>query len=159
MNTKTLRLMLLITGWGILISNAANCQVDCENFPTVSASYILPKTIAVGVDYFSEIGLTGGISIAYTAPKTTVIKQGANEYEVSSNSLDLITSVGYRVFRKEYVVSGFLNTGIIFGDKLGAQPFVSSKILFPIKNKAVSVEPIYIFGRGYQTKLSLHFII
>lgn len=159
MNTKTLRLMLLITGWGILISNAAKCQYDCENFPTVSASYILPKTFALGIDYFTELGLTGGISVGYTPAKNYIVKMGANTYDSTGNSIDLITSIGYRVFRKEYVVSGFLNGGVIFGDKLGVNFFLSSKILFPIKNKAVSVEPIYIFGRGYQTKISLHFII
>lgn len=151
---KILTLILLCT-----FALGSYGQADCENFPTISGSYILPKTIALGVDYFTEIGLTGGIGVAYTHPKTYTVKQGVNTFDSTGNSLDIISSIGYRVYRKEYVVSVFANTGFYFGDKLGAQFFVSSKALFPINNKAISIEPLYVFHRGASLKLSFHFII
>lgn len=130
-------------------------QQDCENFKTFSPSYILPKTIAAGIDYFTEIGFTGGIGAAYTVPKK--YKKEQQLQDSIGNYLDIFALVGWRVVRIDYVVSVFANVGYTMGNEYKAQPFTSVKILFPLNKKAFSIEPLYIFGRGLTGKLSLHF--
>lgn len=134
-----------------------SAQYDCENFPAVSVSYVIPKTCAIGIDYFSEIGLTAGGGIAYTVPKHYEVKQGDNTYQKSTNSMDIYAYAGYRLFRVDYSVSVFGNVGYTMGDVEKLQPFTSIKVLFPIGSNAFSVEPFYIVGRGFSGKLSAHF--
>lgn len=132
-------------------------QYDCENFPAVSISYVIPKTIAVGIDYFTEMGLTGGIGAGYTPAKTYQVKQGENTFDSTGNQFDIFAYVGYRLLRIDYSVSVFLNAGYVYGDKWGASPVISTKVLFPIGSNAFSVEPFYILGRGFSSKISAHF--
>lgn len=141
----------------IAFSLTSFAQYDCDNFPAATVSYVLPKTISVGVDYFTEKGITAAIGGAYTSPKTYAVKQGANTFDSTGNAFDLYAYVGYRVARIDYSVSVFLNAGYTMGDKYEAKPVISSKILFPVNNHAFSVEPFYIFGRGFSGKLSAHF--
>lgn len=129
---------------------------DCENFAGYTFSYVAPKSIAAGVDYFTGIGLTTGIAVAYTPPRHYEIKQGANTFDSAGNSLDIFAYVGYRVMQIDYTVSAFVIAGYTMGNEYKAQPFVSTRILFPINQKAISIEPGYIFGRGVTGRLSIH---
>lgn len=133
-------------------------QRDCitEYFATVNVNYVLPKSFGAGVDYFTKIGLTGGVGAAYTNPKTYPVKMGENSYDSIGNSFDIYAYVGYRVWRIDYVVSTFFNAGYTMGNAYKLQPFTSIKILFPIDQKAISIEPVYIFGRGISGKVSFH---
>lgn len=140
----------------LLILTICHPQYDCENFPAFSLSYVVPKTIAVGIDYFTEIGITAGAGAAYTVAKTYQIKQGANTYDSVGNMVDVFAYVGYRIARIDYVMSLFVNAGYTMGDRYKAQPFVSTKLLLPINTSALSFEPGYIFGRGATGKLSIH---
>jgi hypothetical protein len=133
-------------------------QDNCtENFATVSASYVVPKSFGLGVDYFTKIGLTVGIGGIYTKPETYAHKQGENSYDSVGNSLDIFAFVGYRVLQIDYKVSIFANAGYVMGDQHPLQPFLSTKVLFPINTKAISFEPVYIFERRIAWKLSIHF--
>jgi len=143
----------------LLIALNVNGQYDdpcTENFATITASYIAPKSVGLGADYFTEIGLTAGLGSVYTFPKSYVLKQGENEYQMQTNSFDIYAYVGWRLLRIDYTVSVFGNLGYTMGDVEKFQPFTSLKVLFPIGQKAFSVEPVYVVGRGLTGKLSFH---
>ena len=95
------------------------------------------------------MGLTAGIGVAYSKPITSTVKAGANEYTTRSNMLDIFAYAGYRVLQVDYKVSAFLNAGCTMGDVNDMQPFFSTKILFPVGQKAFSVEPFYVVNRGF----------
>lgn len=148
----------ILTILTILTCLNAQAQDDCtDNFAAIHVSYIAPKSAGVGIEYFTELGLTGGIGTAYTKPRHYTIKQGANEYQMQTNSFDIYAHVGWRLLRVDYLVSVFGNVGYTMGDVENFQPFTSLKLLFPVGTKAVSVEPVYVFGRGTGIKASFHF--
>jgi len=129
-------------------------QIDCENFATISPGYVLTKTVALSIDYFTEKGFTGGGGIGYTPGQN---KKEQEEVLNVNNNFNIFASVGWRVYRIDYTFSLFVNAGVTMGDQDPAQPFLSTKFLFPIDTKAISFEPAYIFGRGVTGKLSFHF--
>lgn len=131
-----------------------NCSSD---FAAISVGYAFPNSVVAGADYFTNLGLVGGIGTAYTFPESYNVKVGENTYQMQSNSFDIYAYVGWRLLRVDYVVSVFGNVGYTMGDVEKFQPFTSIKVLFPIGYKAVSFEPVYIFGRGFAPKLSIHF--
>lgn len=131
-------------------------QADCDNHAAIGISYILPKGISVEGAYFTKSRLTAGIGVAYTIPTKSVVKSGANEYEVVSNTLDVFAYAGYKFLQVDYVVSAFLNAGYTMGDVNSLQPFVSTKILFPAGRKSFSVEPFYVFNRGMSARVSVY---
>lgn len=148
----------ILTILTILTCLNAQAQDDCtDNFAAIHVSYIAPKSAGAGIEYFTELGLTGGIGAAYTKPRHYTIKQGANEYQMQTNSFDIYAHVGWRILRVDYLVSVFGNVGYTMGDVENFQPFTSLKLLFPVGTKAVSVEPVYVFGRGIAGKVSFHF--
>lgn len=131
-------------------------QYDCENFPALSVSYIAPKTIAAGIDYFTEAGFTAGAGAAYTVPRHYTVTHGTITYDSAGNSSDLFAYLGYRIARIDYTASLFVNAGYTMGNQYKAQPFTSLKLLIPVNTKAISIEPAYIFGRGVTAKISAH---
>lgn len=142
----------------LLITLNVNAQIDCDiqDFGTVSVGYILPKSFSLSVDYFTKIGLVVGAGGAYSIPTTYEVKNGENTYTMQTNSTDIYSYVGWRLFRVDYVVSVFGIAGYTMGDVEKFQPFTSVRVLFPIGQKAVSVEPVYVAGRGLTTRLALH---
>src|SRR5688572_11590667 len=91
-------------------------QYDCENHPAIGVSYILPKSVAVEATYFTQIGLTAGIGLAYSVPAQTTVKSGTNEIVARANMLDIFAYAGYRVLQVDYTISAFLNAGYTMGD-------------------------------------------
>lgn len=148
---KILSLILLAASF------TAQGQYDCDNHPAISANYMLPKSFGITGEYYTKAGLTAGIGVAYTIPQTYEQKQGVNVYSQQTNSLDLYAYAGYRLVQFDYLMSAFVNVGYTMGNVEKFQPFLSTKLLFPLDQKAVSVEPVYIFGRGITGKLSIHF--
>ena len=145
------KLLLLLLLFPVLTYS----QPDCENHAAVGISYVLPKGVSVEGAYFAN-RLTAGIGVAYGATPKSTVKKGANEYEVAGNALDIFAYAGYRVLQLDYVVSAYLNAGYTMGDVESLQPFVSTKILFPAGQKAFSVEPFYIFNRGFSGRATLY---
>jgi len=132
-------------------------QYDCENPMALGVSYILPKSISVEGTYFSEMGLAAGIGMGYSVPTKTTIKSGTEEMVVNSNMLDIFAYAGYRVFRIKYKFSAFINAGYTMGDVNDLTPFFSTKFLFPVGRKAMSIEPFYVVNRGYSGRATLYF--
>jgi len=132
-------------------------QYDCENHPAIGVSYILPKSVAVEATYFTQIGLTAGIGLAYSVPAKTTVKSGTDEIIARSNMLDIFAYAGYRVLHVDYTISAFLNAGYTMGDVNDLQPFFSTKILFPVGQKAFSIEPFYVVNRGFSGRATLYF--
>jgi len=132
-------------------------QYDCENHPAIGVSYILPKSVSVEGSYFTQVGLTAGIGLAYSVPVKTAAKSGTNEIVSRSNMLDIFAYAGYRVLQVDYTISAFLNAGYTMGDVNDLQPFFSTKILFPIGQKAFSIEPFYVVNRGFSGRATLYF--
>lgn len=134
-------------------------QYDCDNYShhtAIGISYMMPRSVAVEGAFFSKQGLTAGIGAAYTKPHYTIVKNGGNEYETMSNSLDIFTYVGYRILQVDYKVSAFINAGVTMGNVNSLQSFVSSRLLFPFGQKAFAIEPFYIFNRGASGKATLY---
>jgi len=134
-------------------------QTDCDNYSqhtAIGLSYVLPKSVSAEVAYFTKMGLTAGIGVAYSKPITTTVKAGANEYSKRSNMLDIFAYAGYRVLQVDYTVSAFLNAGCTMGDVNDMQPFFSTKILFPVGQKAFSVEPFYVVNRGFSGRATFY---
>lgn len=143
----------------LLLPLFANSQYSCDNYShhmAIGLSYILPGTVSAEGAFFSKEGITAGIGAAYTTPHHATVKNGENEYETVTNSLDIFTYVGYRVFQVEYKVSAFVNGGITMGNVNSLQPFVSTRILFPARQKAFAIEPFYVFNRGAGGKATLY---
>ncbi|MEP7377367.1 MAG: hypothetical protein ABI675_28450 [Chitinophagaceae bacterium] len=144
----------------LLLSPVFSYSQDCDDYSTHTAiglSYILPGSVSAEGAYFTKVGLTAGVGVAYSVPAKTIVKSGANEYSTRSNMLDLFAYVGYRVFKIDYTVSAFLNAGYIMGDVNEPQPFFSTKILFPAGQKAFSVEPFYVVNRGFSGRATVYF--
>ena len=134
-------------------------QTDCDNYSNHSAiglSYILPGSVSVEGAYFTRVGLTAGIGVAYSVPAKTTVKRGANEYTTRSSMLDLFAYAGYRILKIDYTVSVFFNAGYTMGDVNDMQPFFSTKILFPAGQKAFSIEPFYVVNRGFSGRASVY---
>jgi hypothetical protein len=150
--------LTILTIFTCLNLNAQKTKDYCEieDFGVISPGYIAPKSFSLSVDYFTKIGLIVGAGGVYTVPKTYEVKQGENSYTMETNSFDIYSYVGWRLYRIDYVVSVFGVAGYTMGNVDGFQPFGSLRVLFPIGNNAVSVEPIYVAGRGMTGKLALH---
>ena len=134
-------------------------QYDCDNYThhaAVGISYILPRSVSAEVAYFTKIGVTAGVGLAYTVPAEQVAKNETSGPVSPSNMLDIYAYAGYRVLQVEYKVSAFVNAGYTMGDVNSLQPFVSTKILFPSGQKAFSVEPFYIFNRGFSGRATFY---
>ena len=152
---KQLLLLLLLTSSVFVFA-----QTDCDNYSqhtAIGLSYVLPKSVSAEVAYFTKMGLTAGIGVAYSKPITTTVKAGANEYTKRSNMLDIFAYAGYRVLQVDYTVSAFLNAGCTMGDVNDMQPFFSTRILFPVGQKAFSVEPFYVINRGFSGRATVYF--
>lgn len=134
----------------------ANAQFECENHTAIGISYILPKSASAEVAYFTNIGFTAGMGVAYSKPVTTKVKSGTEEISSQSNMLNIFGYVGYRLVQIDYKFSGFVNAGYAMGDASSAQPFVSTKFLFPSGQKAFAIEPLYIFDRGFSGRASIY---
>jgi len=134
-------------------------QQACDNYTdhtAIGISYILPRSVSGEVAYFTKLGLTAGVGLAYTVPVKTTAKNEANQVATESNKLDIFAYAGYRIFQVDYKVSAFVNAGCTMGDVNSLQPFVSSKILFPSGQKAFSVEPFYVFNRGFSGRATFY---
>ena len=132
------------------------CGDDYTQHAAVGFSYILPRSVSAEVAYFTKLGLTAGVGVAYSVPVKQAVKSEANGVVNQSNMLDIFAYAGYRIIQVDYKVSAFLNAGYTMGDVNGLQPFVSSKILFPSGQKAFSIEPFYIFNRGFSGRASIY---
>lgn len=141
----------------LLIAWACYAQDDCDNFKAIALSYIFPKTVATGIDYYTEGGFTGGAGLAYHREKKN--KKELNDFKKVDNLFDIFVGAGYRIIQKDYKFSLFATAGITMGNENPANLYISTRALFPINNKAISIEPLYIFGRGFTGKASLHFRI
>ena len=135
------------------------CGDNYTQHAAVGFSYILPRSVSAEVAYFTKIGLTAGVGVGYSVPVKQEAKNEANGVVSQSNMLDIFAYAGYRVFQVDYKVSGFVNAGYIMGDVNSPQPFVSTKILFPSGQKAFSIEPFYIFNRGFSGRASIYFTL
>lgn len=145
------KLLLLL----LLLPVFAFSQPDCESHAAIGISYVLPRGFSAEGSYFVN-RLNAGIGVAYNVPSTSIVKNGVNEYQAGSNSLDIFAYAGYRLVQVDYVVSAFVNAGYTMGDVEGLQPFVSSKILFPAGQKAFGIEPFYIFNRGFSARATMY---
>src|SRR4030095_2035259 len=143
----------------LLLPAICHAQYNCDTYThhaAVGISYVLPRSVSAEVAYFTKIGLTAGMGAAYSvAPKKTD-KESLTESVKQSNMLDIFAYAGYRVFQVEYKVSAFVNAGCIMGDVNSLQPFVSTKILFASRQKAFSLEPFYIFNRGFSGRATIY---
>lgn len=139
----------------LLIAWACYAQDDCDNFKAIAASYIFPKTMAAGIDYYSETGLTAGASASYSRSKKNKKEQG--DYKKVATFIDIFVGAGYRIIQKDYKFSLFATAGITMGNENPANLYFSTRALFPINNKAISIEPLYIINRGLTAKVSLSF--
>jgi hypothetical protein len=151
--------MKKLSAFALLLPLFSYSQYDCDNYShhtAIGISYVAPRSVAVEGAFFSKQGLTAGIGTAYTKPIRTIVKNGDNEYETVSNSLDIFSYVGYRVWQVDYKVSAFVNAGGMMGNVDGMQAFVSAKILFPAGQKAFSIEPFYVFNRGVSGRATLY---
>ena len=150
---RLLSLLLLLLSY--LFSYSQECD-DNSNHSAIGLSYILPGSISAEGAYFTRIGLTAGIGVAYSVPAKTTVKSGANEYSTRSNMFDIFAYAGYRILQVDYKVSAFLNAGYIMGDVNDLQAFFSTKILFPAGQKAFSIEPFYVVNRGFSGRASVY---
>ena len=133
-----------------------HAQFECENHTAIGVSYILPKSASAEIAYFTNIGFTAGLGVAYSTPVTKVMKSGTEEIVAKTNMLNIFGYAGYRLVQVDYKFSGLLNAGYAMGDESSVQPFVSSKLLFPSGQKAFAIEPLYIFNRGFTARASLY---
>lgn len=140
----------------VILPCLANAQFECENHAAIGVSYILPKSASAEAAYFTNIGLTAGLGVAYSTPVKRVMKSGTEEIVEKTNMLNIFGYVGYRLVQVDYKFSGFLNAGYTMGDESSVQPFVSSKFLFPSGQKAFAIEPVYIFNRGFTARASVY---
>jgi hypothetical protein len=143
----------------LLLPAICQAQYSCDSYTqhaAVGFSYVLPRSVSAEVAYFTKIGLTAGIGAAYTGAPKKIEKDNEATTNVQSNMLDMFAYAGYRVFQVEYKVSAFVNAGCTMGDVNSLQPFVSTKILFPAGQKAFSVEPFYIFNRGFSGRATIY---
>jgi hypothetical protein len=143
---------LVIIGIACMLIRSTGLRRSCSYWRIVYP----PKGIAVEGAYFTKSRLTAGIGVAYTIPTKTVVKAGANEYDMVSNMLDVFAYAGYKFLQVDYVVSAFVNAGYTMGDVNSLQPFVSTKVLFPAGRKSFSVEPFYVFNRGMSARASVY---
>ncbi len=133
------------------------CGDNYTQHTAVGLSYILPRSVSAEVAYFTQLGLTAGVGLAYSVPVKSKAKNDANLPTTQSNMLDIFAYAGYRIVQVEYKVSAFLNVGCTMGDINSLQPFVSSKLLFPSGLKAFSIEPFYVFNRGFSGRATIYF--
>ena len=65
---KVLFLICILIMASIIACNAQDCET--EDFGTISPGYVAPKSVSLGIDFFTKIGLVIGGGGAYTVPKT-----------------------------------------------------------------------------------------
>ena len=155
MSTHFMKLFFLLL-WLPAICQA---QYSCDSYTqhaAVGFSYVLPRSVSAEVAYFTKIGMTAGIGVAYTVATKKTEKDNEAITNVPANMLDIFAYAGYRVFQVDYKLSAFLNAGCIMGDVNSLRPFVSTKILFPSGQKAFSFEPFYIFNRGFSGRATIY---
>ncbi len=130
-------------------------QEDCESPAAIGLSYVLPRGVAVEGAYFVN-RLTAGLGVAYQFPANNSGKEVEEGTNASANSVELFAYAGVKLVQIDYLFSAFVNAGYTMGNSEGARPFVSSKFLFPSGRKAFSVEPFYIFNRGFSGRATLY---
>lgn len=130
-------------------------QDDCESHAAVGLSYVLPRGISVEGAYFAN-RLTAGIGVAYQFPANNTNKAAEEGNNTGSTDVELYAYAGVKLVQIDYLFSAFVNTGYIMGNSEGARPFVSSRFLFPSGRKAFSVEPFYIFNRGFSGRAAVY---
>ena len=143
----------------LLLPVISYSQQDCDNYThhtAIGISYILPRSVSAEIALFTKLGLTTGVGLAYSVPVKSTAKNDANVPATQSNMLDIFAYAGFRIVQVEYKVSAFLNAGCTMGDVNNLQPFVSSKILFPSGQKAFSIEPFYVFNRGFSGRATIY---
>ena len=151
-----MKLLSLLLLFPVISYSQYACGDDYTQHAAVGFSYILPRSVSAEVAYFTKLGLTAGVGVAYSVPVRQTTKSEANGVVNQSNMLDIFAYAGYRIIQVDYKVSAFLNAGYTMGDVNSLQPFVSSKILFPSGQKAFSIEPFYIFNRGFSGRASIY---
>jgi len=151
-----MKLLSLLLLFPVISYSQYACGDDYTQHAAVGFSYILPRSVSAEVAYFTKLGLTAGVGVAYSVPVRQTSKSEANGVVNQSNMLDIFAYAGYRIIQVDYKVSAFLNAGYTMGDVNSLQPFVSSKILFPSGQKAFSIEPFYIFNRGFSGRASIY---
>lgn len=141
-----------------LTLNSIHGQTDCDDFATVTASYTATHSsmISLGGDYFTELGITAGIHATHTFGATKVVKQGENEYIVSGRQVGVSAQLGYRIFRIDYVLSVMGYAGYSMGSDQAFGLFTSIRILKPMNNWAISVEPMYHQNGKLPIRFSVH---
>jgi len=151
-----MKLLSLLLLFPVISYSQYACGDNYIQHAAVGFSYILPRSVSAEVAYFTKIGLTAGVGVAYSVPVKQTAKNEANGVINQSNMLDIFAYAGYRIVQVDYKVSAFLNGGYIMGDVNSPQPFVSSKILFPLGQKAFSIEPFYVFNRGFSGRATIY---
>ena len=151
-----MRLTFLILLLPVISHAQYNCGDTYVHHAAVGISYVLPRSVSAEVAYFTNLGLTGGIGVAYSVEPKKTVKDDVTNPNVHSNALEIFAYAGYRILQVDYKVSAFVNAGCTMGDVNSLQPFVSSKILFPSGQKAFSIEPFYIFNRGFSGRATLY---
>lgn len=150
---KKLITVLLLTSTII-----ATAQHACDdNYAAAGVGYILTKAISADISYFTRVGLTAGIGAAYNPPKKFNTENESVIDDSAGNCLSTFVFVGWRALHSDYQYSVYGNIGLTMGDSDPLKPFVSVRTLFPVGQKAISVEPLYVLDRGFNLRLSIHF--
>jgi hypothetical protein len=141
-----------------LISGNVNAQkTNCdEDFNSMAFSYVFPEGLSLegGRTFNQGFIHTAAIGVGWQVAKYYETKTGIDSI---GNVWDMYSYIGWRIFRKDYVLSVYGNIGGVYGNVAGLQPLASIKFLVPIGDVAVSAEPIYILDRGFTGRLSIHF--
>lgn len=136
----------------------AAAQHSCaDNYAAAGVGYILTKAISADISYFAKIGLTGGVGVAFNPPRTFYDQNESVLDDSVGNCLSTFMFVGWRALHKDYAYSVYGNIGLTIGDSDPLKPFISVRTLIPIGQKAVSIEPFYVFDRGFNLRASIHF--
>lgn len=146
----------------LLVATVATAQFsydDCDNYKALGIGYIAPRSVVFDGLVVTGIGFNANIGAALSYPKTyKVVKAGAPAlYDSIGNMLDAFATVGWRVIRRDFKYSLYLNVGGTMGDASKATPLVSARLVFPMNLKVLSIEPLYIFDRGYTIRATMHF--
>jgi len=112
-----------------------NAQNDCK-ITAVGLHYIIPKGASIEISKFGRFH--AGIGVMYNSLNTSEKgKYGTNA------SLDILTTVGVRVYHKEYRTAIYPVIGIAIGDLYGPRMWYSGKLMLLRNQKAINIEPFY----------------
>lgn len=147
--------MLLFTA---LIMYSSHAQCDRENYTTLSGHYIFsPKGNGGGI----EMGITGDVSklnIHFDADFTSMTLPG-NKENIKSVVGTIYTKLGYRIFRIDYLLSGYIDGMVGMDNQKGIFTGMGVQLLHPMGRSAISIEPIYSTTEHFLVQLGIHYMI